>query len=451
MIWELPPDLALRCSGCNTVVTDPMVVACPGRVVGDDVDHVLVLPGCVGIPSPDPSEENPFVRYRGFSYSARVAAAIGLTDSEYVTIVRSLDAAVAAVDGKGFSVTPTSSQPALAVALGLPPGVRLWTKDETSNVSGSHKARHLMGIMIHQRVLEYVSRDTAKATVAPLAIASCGNAALGAAVVAAAAQRELLVFVPPSAPTPTLRRLAALGATVALCERRAGEAGDPCVLRYREAVQDGAVPFAVQGPENAHALIGGETIGLELVEQVPELRELYLPVGGGAFAAATLYGLKAAGAQDASVRVHAVQSEGCYPLRGAFRRALALLLADLRPGQSVGTAIDRAIHVLARRRHEAMRPWQRVPLSIATGILDDETYDWQALVAELLRCRGRVIVASERQLQHGNDLARTHTGIDVDPTGSAGLAGVLADIESGHGPRAGAQIAVVFTGSVRCC
>ena len=43
-------------------------------------------------------------------------------------------------------------QPALAAALGL--ATTLWVKDETRNVSGSHKARHLMGVMLYLRVLE---------------------------------------------------------------------------------------------------------------------------------------------------------------------------------------------------------------------------------------------------------------------------------------------------------
>ena len=43
-------------------------------------------------------------------------------------------------------------QPTLAAALGL--AGDLWIKDETVNVSGSHKGRHLMGAMLYLRVLE---------------------------------------------------------------------------------------------------------------------------------------------------------------------------------------------------------------------------------------------------------------------------------------------------------
>ena len=69
----------------------------------------------------------------------------------------------------------------------------MWVKDETGNVAGSHKARHLFGILLELRVAEALGHGD---PASPLAIASCGNAAYAAAVVARAAGRELRVFVP---------------------------------------------------------------------------------------------------------------------------------------------------------------------------------------------------------------------------------------------------------------
>ena len=57
---------------------------------------------------------------------------------------------VAAVDGRGFRVTPFGR----AATLGERVGLEVWVKDETGNVSGSHKARHLMGVMLALRVAE---------------------------------------------------------------------------------------------------------------------------------------------------------------------------------------------------------------------------------------------------------------------------------------------------------
>src|SRR4030042_1114139 len=58
-----------------------------------------------------------------------------------------LNAKVAAVDGRSFVVTPFIPEDALGSAIGLGSG-RLWVKDETGNVAGSHKKRPLAGIML---------------------------------------------------------------------------------------------------------------------------------------------------------------------------------------------------------------------------------------------------------------------------------------------------------------
>jgi threonine synthase len=78
-----------------------------------------------------------------------------------------------------------------------------------------------------------------------------------------------------------------------------------------------------------------------------------------------------------------------------------------------------------------MWAWEETPHSVAHGILDDETYDWQAVVAGMLRTGGQPIVVDEATLHAANDLARSATGIDVDHTGSSGLAGLLHLARSG--------------------
>ncbi len=122
--------------------------------------------------------------------------AAGWSDERFVALVRELDEAVARVDGHGFRTTPLVRSASLDARLGFGRAGGLWVKDETGNVSGSHKARHLMGVLLALRVAEALGQADPEA---PLAIASCGNAALAAAVVARAAGRRLLVFVPPSA------------------------------------------------------------------------------------------------------------------------------------------------------------------------------------------------------------------------------------------------------------
>ncbi len=260
----------------------------------------------------------------------------------------------------------------------------------------------------------------------PLAIASCGNAALAAATLAAAAAWPIEVFVPPWAATSVLARLHELGATVRVCPRRDGDPpGDPCVHRCRAAVEAGAVPFGVQGPENALCLDGGRTIGWEMHRQVPDLDRVFVQVGGGAFATCVGAAFAAAGRVP---RLHAVQTQGCAPLARAWQRAQALPEGPAGAGQHWA---------------ECMWPWEAEPTSLADGILDDETYDWLGVLTAMLASEGSPVVVPEALVREAAELGPRLTGIDASPTGTAGLAGLLAvRDEVGDAER----VAVVFSG-----
>jgi threonine synthase len=99
-------------------------------------------------------------------------------------------------------------------------------------------------------------------------------------------------------------------------------------------------------------------------------------------------------------------------------------------------------------RSEVMWPWEEEPSSVAEGILDDETYDWAAVVGGMLATDGFPVLVAEDDLREANDLAREATGIDVDHTGSAGLAGLL-ELSRRGALGAGERVAVLFTGARR--
>jgi len=446
---------ALVCAGCGHRVPDDIVFVgcCPRAIDGDDVDHVLrrtLDPTMMGSPFVVADRAEPeagpstFVRHRTSLRGYHVARAAGWTDGRLVDLITGLDDAVAAVEGHGFRETPFETAPELGRRVGLTGD--LWVKDETGNVSGSHKARHLMGAMIELLVAEglggIVARDRR------LAIASCGNAALAAAVVARAAAWPLDVFVPDWADEEVMARLRDLGAAVVVCPRLPGEIGDPTFRRLRAAVAAGSVPFTCQGSENGLAIEGGETIGYEMVERLARaepgprtsgLDAVVVQVGGGALAsavAAAFASARAFGAIDREPRLYAVQTEGCAPLAGAWAGVRERIAAD-----GVGPALEHA------RRHRSgyMRPWPGEPVSAAHGILDDETYDWLAIVEALTRTAGDVVVVDEPTVETANAIGRTATGIDADHTATAGLAGLLALTRSGH-VHPDETVAVLFTG-----
>lgn len=374
---------------------------------------------------PLPGEQNPFIRYREHLDSYGRAIEGGLSDGWFVDAVGMLDDAVAAVDGHGFIITPVVDAAALAEAAGLARGIALTVKDETGNVSGSHKARHLFGVALHLLVDGQLGLTHPIDEQPPLAIASCGNAALAAGVIAAALKRELRVFVPTWAEQPVVDRLRDLGAMVEQCPRRDGEAGDPAYLRYREAADAGARPFTVQGTDTSTTFDGGRTLGWELAEQAGSIGAgsidgLYIQVGGGALA--TSVSLAVPGA-----RLFPVQAEGCAPLRRAWDR--------LAPDFDLD---DAAAHPA-----DFMWPWEDEPTSAATGILDDVTYDWLPLLRRTLATGGEPLVVPEATIVEAHRLARAHTSIPVSATGTAGFAGLLH-----HRPGDG-HLAVAFTGVER--
>ncbi len=234
----------LVCAGCGAEPArgDPYPFSCPNARAGDDVDHVLRRDldlSAVRFPLADP-EPNPFVRFRAFLRAYHVAIAGGLSDREFCTLVLRLDAHVADVDGHGFATTPFARSDELSQRLGFSGRGGVWVKDETGNVSGSHKARHLFGVLLYLEVAEHLGLiDPSRRR--DLAIASCGNAALAAAVVAAAGGRSLHVFVPVDADTAVLARLEELGAKLTVCPRVEGESGDPTVHRLLQAIAKGAL------------------------------------------------------------------------------------------------------------------------------------------------------------------------------------------------------------------
>ncbi|HSL64106.1 MAG TPA: pyridoxal-phosphate dependent enzyme, partial [Gaiellaceae bacterium] len=346
-----------------------------------------------------------------------------------------LDGAVAAVEGHGFAATPFARSDDLSDRLGFSLAGGVWVKDETGNVSGSHKARHLFGVLLWLEVVESIGlADAARRP--ELAVASCGNAALAAAVVAAAGGRALRVFVPEDADPLVLARLDELGANVQVCERT-GAAGDPTYAALLRSLDEGSLPFTCQGNLNGLAVEGGHTLGWELAASGVRLDRLVVQVGGGALASAVSHGLDEAaalGALPAVPRLDTVQTGGAWPLKRAFDAVAA------RGPEGLAYAV--------RHRSEFMWPWEHEPRSVAHGILDDETYDWAAVVEGMLATGGRPLVVDEDTLVRANDLARDASRIDVDPTGSAGLAGLFALRDAGEVGE-DERVAVLFTGVVR--
>ncbi len=120
-------------------------------------------------------------------------------------------------------------------------------------------------------------------------------------------------------------------------------------------------------------------------------------------------------------------------------------------GRHLALEEDRVREVLraaAAERARLMWPWESPGASAACSILDDETYDWLAVVEGMLVSGGFPNVLPEELLVRANRLAREASGVPADPTGTAGWAGCLALAEGGLS-LAGETVVVLFTGVER--
>jgi threonine dehydratase len=387
-----------RCATCAAeVAIDQLLMwRCPGAT---DAHHVLVPQRPAG-PLAVVEHDDPFIAFDAELAWSRCAQAHGLGVEDRRAILDRL--------GLQFRRTPCHRHDELSARLGFTSAGGVWVKDETHQVGGSHKARHLMTIVLHLLTCEQVGAAPWDPHDRPrLAISSCGNAAIAAATLAAAASWPLDVMVPPTAGPGVLRMLRDLGATVTLCPRLPDDPpGDPCLHRFREAVAQGSIPFSVQGTENAWCLDGGRTLGWELPHGMDHV---FLQVGGGAFAASV--GAAIVGTQPHPPRVHAVQTEGCAPLARAWGRAQAL-----------------AGGITSASQHwdECMWPWESSLPSLADGILDDETYDWLGVFDAMVATGGEPVVATEAHIHDAHRLVTRDLHLAVSPTGTAGLAGLLS-------------------------
>jgi threonine dehydratase len=118
----------------------------------------------------------------------------------------------------------------------------------------------------------------------------CGSAGNHAQAVASAARARGVpceVFMPSEAPIAKAEGAAALGATV----RLAGATVEDCVAAARERAAQAGMAF-VHPFDDLDVVAGQGTLGLELLEDVPQLAKVVVPVGGGGLASGVAIAVK---------------------------------------------------------------------------------------------------------------------------------------------------------------
>jgi threonine dehydratase len=273
-------------------------------------------------------------------------------------------------------------------------GVPVHLKCENLQRTGSFKIRGA-----YTRIHGLTDAERARGVVA----ASAGNHAQGVALAADLLGARSTVFMPTGAPLPKLAATKAYGAQVHLV----GEVLEDALAEAVEfAERTGAVfihPF-----DHLDVVAGQGTVGLEIVEQLPEVGTVLVCTGGGGLVAGVAAAVKAL---KPGVRVVAVQAEQAAAWPGSLAAGHPVRLS------SMSTMAD----------------------GIAVGAPGPVTY---AHVSQLV---DEVVTVSEDALSRALVLCLERAKMVVEPAGAAAVAalldGVLGDLE-------GPVCAVVSGGNV---
>ena len=186
-------------------------------------------------------------------------------------------------------------------------------KCENLQRTGSFKARGA-----YVRIARLTDEERARGVVA----ASAGNHAQGVALAAQRLGIAATVFMPEGAPIPKEKATRGYGAEVVF-EGRYLE--DALVAARRFAAETGAVlihPF-----DHVDVVAGQGTVGLEILEQAPEVQTVVVPTGGGGLLAGIAIAIKAL---RPDVTVIGVQAKGAAAYPGSLARGAPVPLESMR-------------------------------------------------------------------------------------------------------------------------
>ncbi|GAB2851382.1 threonine ammonia-lyase [Microbacterium insulae] len=296
--------------------------------------------------------------------------------------LRDFEDAAAVLEGT-ITHTPLDESLHLTELLGVPVHLKL----ENLQRTGSFKIRG---------ATYRLSRLTAEERSRGVVAASAGNHAQGVALAAQSLGIPATIFMPLGVPVPKLLATRGYGADVVL---EGATVETPLRLAAEFAERTGAVfihPF-----DHPDVIAGQGTLGLELMDDLPDLDTIVLGIGGGGLIAGVAAAVKArAAAEGRTVRVIGVQAENSAAYPSSLRAGHPLEVAT-RPTIADGIAVA--------------RPGD-LPFSIIKDLVDDVVTVSEDDIARAL------LVLLERAKQV------------VEPAGAVGVAAILAGKVEASGP-----------------
>jgi threonine dehydratase len=246
---------------------------------------------------------------------------LSLGEEREPVTARSIETARAAV-AKVARLTPVLDSWTIAERAG---GARVVLKAENLQRTGSFKVRGAAA------KLAALGEDAERGVIA----GSAGNHAWALALAARERGVPCEVVMPPDAPLAKMAGCRNLGATVV-----EGEATvEGCVAIARERAERSGMVL-VHPFDDPFVIAGQGSIGLELLEQVPELAKVVVPVGGGGLASGIAIAVKDArpdvevfGVQAAAVAAFPPSLERGSPVEVPPATTIADGIALKRPGE----------------------------------------------------------------------------------------------------------------------
>lgn len=222
--------------------------------------------------------------------------------------------------------------------------------------------------------------------------ASAGNHAQGVALAASLLGVRSTVFMPMGAPLPKVAATREYGAEVRLHGAVVDE-----TLRAAIAYAEETGAVFIHPFDHPDIIAGQGTVGLEILEQCPEVRTIVVGIGGGGLAAGVAVAVKA---MRPEVRIVGVQAAGAaaYPPSLAAGRPVVLRsVATMADGIMVGRPGD-------------------IPFAIIRDLVDE------------------VVTVSEAQLSSALLLCLERAKLVVEPAGASPVAALMAAPEAFEGP-----------------
>ena len=181
-------------------------------------------------------------------------------------------------------------------------GEGLYLKTENLQLTGSFKLRGA-----YYKISQLTEEERARGVIA----CSAGNHAQGVALAATRMGIPSVVCMPDGAPIMKVESTKRLGARVELVKGTYDDAHDRAV----ELQQQTGMTFI--HPYDDDLVIAGQgTIGLEILDQLPDAEAIVVPIGGGGLIAGVALAVKSL---RPDVKIYGVQAAGAAGMYNAFR------------------------------------------------------------------------------------------------------------------------------------